>query len=177
MTMLKRRHPIERLLDADRYTEARRAILRELRTDPDNHWLLMSLSDTYYEQFRYQDALDPARRAVHAAPDCPLALWNLACTLDMLDRTTDAAQLYRRIITKSRAVRTFGGCWETRAWSRDLVNDCRWRLARIAEARRDPRAARRWMTGYIRGREAGAKSLYNLRGARKRLAGWSGTTK
>jgi tetratricopeptide (TPR) repeat protein len=63
---------IERLLDAEEWSAARRAIRAELRSDPKNHWLLTRLGLTYYEEKDYRHALECERRALAEAPHCPL---------------------------------------------------------------------------------------------------------
>jgi tetratricopeptide (TPR) repeat protein len=63
---------IERLIEAEDWPAARRAIRAELRSDPKNHWLLTRLELTYYEEKDYQQALACERRALAEAPKCPL---------------------------------------------------------------------------------------------------------
>ena len=75
---------IERLIEAEDWPAARRAIRAELRSDPENHWLLTRLGLTYYEEKDYKQALEWSRRAVGEAPNCPLVLWDYAGTLQML---------------------------------------------------------------------------------------------
>ena len=50
---------IESLIERERWADARKRIERELKSDPDNHWLLTQLGVTLYEERRYRDALVP----------------------------------------------------------------------------------------------------------------------
>src|SRR5215469_7498410 len=51
---------IERLIDAEEWPAARRAIRADLKSDPENHWLLTRLGLTYYEEKDYGRALECA---------------------------------------------------------------------------------------------------------------------
>ncbi len=54
---------IERLLASEDWAGARRAIQGELRHAPDHHWLILRLALTYYEERKYEKALELETRA------------------------------------------------------------------------------------------------------------------
>jgi hypothetical protein len=56
------------------------------RASIDQAGLLTRLSVTYYEQKQYQKSLKCVVEALRVAPNCPLAIWDYAGTLDMLNR-------------------------------------------------------------------------------------------
>ena len=62
----------------------------KLKSSPNDHWLLTRLGLTYYEERRYKQALKYELRALAEAPNCPLALWDYAGSLEMLGRTEAA---------------------------------------------------------------------------------------
>ena len=47
---------INRLFKEEQWEQARIFILKLVEEEPDNHWLLVRLSDTYYEEKKYNDA-------------------------------------------------------------------------------------------------------------------------
>jgi hypothetical protein len=59
---------IEKLIEAEDWPTARRAIRVELRSAPKNHWLLTRLGLTYYEEKDYKRALECELRALAEAP-------------------------------------------------------------------------------------------------------------
>jgi hypothetical protein len=60
-------------------------------------------------------------------PNCPLTLWNLAGTLDSLERPADALKLYTWILLNKKSY-TDDPCWENQEWSDALTTDCVYRL-------------------------------------------------
>src|SRR5689334_14232809 len=95
--------PVERLIAAGKWPEARRVLRALLRERPEDHWLLSRLALTYYEQCAYEKALELELRAVRIAPRCPLALWGLAGTQQMLGQHHEAAMVYQRLIRRGAA--------------------------------------------------------------------------
>lgn len=81
---------IEDAIKRDDWKGARQLVRAALRQQPDSHWLLARLALTYYEEFDYERALAFGQQAYELAPHCPLVLWDLAGTLDMLGRHRDA---------------------------------------------------------------------------------------
>jgi tetratricopeptide (TPR) repeat protein len=159
---------IESLIRRNRWSEARRAILRELRTNPDSHWLLTRLGLTYYEQHQYARALEFAARAVKLAPNCPLALWDNAGALQMLGRHAAASDIYRRLIRRGVKRIANGTCGEGLARARGLVADCHLRLSDSLHAIHRERDAVRHFYKHLDMRGPGCHSIYSLRDLRKK---------
>jgi len=159
---------IERLIAAEDWIGARRKIQQASRGSAPSHWLLSRLALTYYEQYRYKVALKFERRALALAPHCPMVLWGLAGTFDMLERTAEAESIYRRIIRRGPERLATGRCGEGWRWARGLIADCWYRLAQIRERRGDRANARRAWRKYLSLRRAGA-SIYAARDARTRM--------
>ncbi len=82
--MANKLNQIEKYIEEEKWVKARIEILKELKHHKDDHWLIIRLSTTYYEEQKYQKAFELAGRALKLAPNCPLVLWDYACTLDML---------------------------------------------------------------------------------------------
>jgi tetratricopeptide (TPR) repeat protein len=157
---------IERLVAADEWVGARRAIRRAMRRAPDDHWLLTRLGLTYYEQRRYSKALEVERRAARIAPHCPLVLWDLAGTLQMLGRLAEAEALYRRLIRRGASRLATGPCGEGMRWAHGLVADCWYRLGEIQERRGQLAAARLAFAKHRALRRFG-RSIYEARSPRR----------
>lgn len=76
--MAKGSDKIEALIEADNWKAARKAIIAALRTQPESHWLFSRLALTYYEEVKYEKALELDEQASAFAPTCPLAIWGYA---------------------------------------------------------------------------------------------------
>ena len=161
---------IERAIAADKWLEARTLIREELRRDPRNHWLLTRLSLTYYEQKQYRKSLRYVVQALQIAPYCPLAVWDYAGTLDMLNRKKKALQIFQWLISWGEKGIAFGECGEGLRFARSLVADCYYRIARIYEERRERAKAIRAYKQHFLFRRRGAWSIYPLSEVKRRFA-------
>lgn len=161
---------IERAIAASDWARARQLIRRELRQRPDDHWLLTRLSLTYYEQKQYRRSLQYVVQALQTAPYCPLAVWDYAGTLDMLNRKKKALEIFQWLVSWGEERIAFGDCGEGIRSARSLIADCYYRIARIHEERREAsKAVRAYKQHFLR-RERGARSIYPLSEVRRRYA-------
>jgi tetratricopeptide (TPR) repeat protein len=164
---------IESLIREGRWSEARKAITTELRIDPTSHWLITRLGLTYYEQRKYSRALTFAARALELAPRCPLALWDFAGALQMLDRDTEAIAIYQRLIRRGPLRIAKDPCGEGLARSRGLVADCHLRLSDSLRSIGEESGAERHFVKHLDMRGPGCQSIYPLKDitARRRRPG------
>jgi tetratricopeptide (TPR) repeat protein len=149
---------------------ARRLIRKELRKNSDSHWLITRLSLTYYEERDYARSLVFSKRAFKIAPWCPLVLWDLAGTYDMLGRYQEAIAFYRRLLRRGVEAVAFGDCGEGLAWARGLLADCWYRLARCQKKKGRTAEAVRYYGKHLALRGPGCRSIYPLRAVRRELA-------
>ena len=157
---------IERAIESENWSLARKLIRAALRTEPDSHWLLTRLSLTYYEERSYQRSLDLSMRALALAPSCPLALWDAAGSLDMLSREREAVSMYRSLIRRGVSQIAFGPCGEGLAWSRGLVADCWYRIAVCYQRVGRRKLSQRAIQQHLAMRGPGCQSAYPLRQVR-----------
>jgi tetratricopeptide (TPR) repeat protein len=160
---------IELEITRENWGNARKLIKAELRRDPDNHWLLIRLSLTYYEQREYSTALGFSSDALKAAPFCPLVLWNHAGTLQMLGRTNEALAIYQRLIRRGVDRIAFDACGEGMALARGMVADCHYRLADCYKTLKKPRQAVDAYKRHLAMRGPGCRSIYAISAVRKEL--------
>jgi tetratricopeptide (TPR) repeat protein len=111
---------IEKAIEKEDWNAAGLLIQSELEKDSLDHWLLTRLALTYYEQFDYQRALELSGQALELEPECPLALWDYAGALAMLDRPEEAITFYQRIIDRGIDSLAHDQCGEGRARQRVL---------------------------------------------------------
>ena len=154
---------VEVLVRAERWSEARRAITVELRSDPENHWLVSRLALTFYEQHRYKEALRHSERALMLAPRCPLSLWDYAGTLQMLGRDTEAVNVYRGLIRRGSQRIANGPCGEGLARARGLIADCHFRLSKSLHALNRELEAKVHFAKHLDLRGPGCQSIYSLK--------------
>ncbi|MDX2166831.1 MAG: tetratricopeptide repeat protein [Deltaproteobacteria bacterium] len=155
--------PIEKSIRAGRWLTARKAIERALMIDPHNHWLLTRLGLTYYELRDYSAALRCSEQALVLNPKCPLALWDYAGTLQMLDRHREAIEVYRSLLRRGAKRIAHGRCGEGVARARGLIADCHYRLAESLTALGRADEALAAFTKHLDLRGPGCRSIYLLR--------------
>ncbi len=161
---------IELEVARENWVKARKLITEELRHDPDDHWLLIRLSLTYYEQREYSKALGFSNQALEMAPSCPLVLWNHAGALEMLGRTNEALTIYQRLIRRGVNRIAFDACGEGVALARGMVADSQYRLAGCyLTLKRFGQAARAYKR-HLAMRGPGCRSIYSLRVVRNELS-------
>jgi tetratricopeptide (TPR) repeat protein len=154
---------IEELIRTEDWAAARASIEHELVADPDNHWLLTRLALTYYEQYDYKRALQISAQALAQAPRCPLALWDYAGALDMLQRHEEATWIYRQLIRRGVESIAYDKCGEGIGRARGLVADCYYRLSGCYQALGRKRASLRAFTKHLDMRGPGCFSIDPLK--------------
>lgn len=162
------------LLNAGDYAGARAVLERKpLTGDFDDHWFLTRIGLTFYEQRRYVEALDHSQRALVIAPKCPLVLWDLAGTHQMLGDHEQALRFYRRLTSRGVDRLAHGECGEGVAWARTIVADAHYRSASSLSALGRRRAAVNAVDRSLAMRGPGCRSIYpidELRAHRAALA-------
>jgi hypothetical protein len=118
---------INELFHRCKWEAARKLLEAERDKNPDDHWVLTQLGVTFYEQRRYEEALQLFLESLKIVPDCPLTLWNLAGTLDALGKTTQAIHIYTWLL-ESNVSPEQDACWESKEWAEALKADCVYRL-------------------------------------------------
>lgn len=161
---------IERLLVAEKWKEAQPLLHKELLHSPTDHWLWMMLSETYYEEFDYETALECAKRAVELAPQCPLALWHYAGCLSMNGQERAALAAWTLILNRDLDDVAYGECGEGMKWAMQLLNDVHYRMGRIHQFLGEGAQAKASYQKYLHNRSHGVGSLYELKEARRHLA-------
>lgn len=165
---------IENAIKREDWKGVRRLVRAGLRQQPDSHWLLTRLSLTYYEEHDYRRALTIGQRAYTIAPHCPLILWDLAGTYDMLGRYHEAIPIYRQLIRRGVESIAFGDCSEGLSRARGLVADCWYRLARCQRNIGHRMEAIRCYKRHIAMRGPGCRSIYPLQNVRNELYNYEG---
>lgn len=135
---------------------------RQLKQEPNHHWLLTRLSSVLYERRRYASAVKYAEKAFAAVPTCPLVLWDYAGALQMLGRHQEALDLYARIVTRGVSRIATGECGEGRGWARGLVADTHYRASISLAALGNKKASASAFEQCLDERGPGCYSIYRL---------------
>ncbi len=162
---------LSRHFSSNQWAKARRLLLKNLKRDPLDHWLWTRLSTTYYEEKKYEEALRTVRKARRLAPDCPLALWDLAGCLDSLRKKKEAIEYWKKLLRMDVKVLAFGECGEGLRWAKSLLNDCRYRIAKSSVDMGKRNEALKWMRRHLSERKSGLPSIYTLREVKKTQLG------
>lgn len=152
---------IDKLVAAEKWTKARTLILDQLLAAPTDHWLWTTLGLTFYEQRRYEKALQCSRRAVALAPDCPLVLWDYAGCLYMCGHGDAALAIWTLLLSMDLEEVAYGECAEGMDWALQLINDVHYRMGRYYQWKKDPERARVSFEKYLHNREHGVGSIYD----------------
>lgn len=136
---------------------------------PSDHWLWLTLSLTYYEQKKYEQALKCSEWAVHLEPACPLALWHYAGSLYMSGMEASALAIWTSLLSKDIDEVAYGEHGEGMDWALQLINDVHYRVGRYYQhIGRDDLAAEAFGK-YIHNREHGVGSIYELAAVKQHL--------
>ncbi len=95
---------------------------------PNSHWLLSRLALTYYEEFKYEKALEHAALPLELVPNCALAC-GLCRSLEMLGREREALRIYQHLVNRGAESIASGERGEGLPRARGLVADCLYRMA------------------------------------------------
>jgi tetratricopeptide (TPR) repeat protein len=165
---------IERLLQQERWSEARSLIQEELVSAPTDHWLWTTLGLTYYEEKQYEKALECSKRAVELAPDCPLVLWDYAGTLEMNGREAAALAIWTLLLDMDLEDVAYGECGEGMDWALQVINDVHYRMGRYFLRKGRKEQARTSFGKYLHNRSHGVGSIYDAKEVEKLLASLNG---
>ncbi len=159
---------IDDLIHAEQWEQARTLIEKALKKEPESHWLLTQLGETYYEQRQYKKALELLLHSRDILPDCPLTLWHLANTLDALGYHGGAIRLYTWLLRSKKTAKD-DPCWESEAWANALKTDCIYRLGLcFKHCGREDRAAY-CLRKYLALQVVGSEGSYSIDDARRHL--------
>ena len=161
---------IEELIKSEKWKAARKLIQSELKEDPKNHWLLSRLSLTHYEEFNYKQALTISKKAYAIDPKCPLVLWDLAGSLDMLGREKDAIKIYRSLVNRGVESLAYGTCGEGLVKARMLIADCMYRLFLCYRNIGEKKMSQTYLRKHLSLRARGWRSIYSLREVKRKVA-------
>ncbi|HVS37904.1 MAG TPA: tetratricopeptide repeat protein [Gemmataceae bacterium] len=166
---------INDLFEHEKWMDARRLLEQRLKAEPDSHWLLTRLGTAYYEQKNYKKALNLSEKAYKLAPHCPLVLWDLASTLEMLGADLGAVKFYTQLFQKGVRGIAEDECGEGVVWAQSLLADCLYSVAGCLYRLGNEKAP--WfIRQHLEWRAAGIKSIYSAREARDRLLEISGAS-
>ncbi|MGH7139672.1 MAG: tetratricopeptide repeat protein, partial [Pirellulales bacterium] len=161
---------IERHIDKRQWSKARSLLQEEMVYHPSDHWLWLTLSMTYYEQKKYEQALKCSEWAVHLEPACPLALWHYAGSLYMSGMEASALAIWTSLLSMDIDDVAYGEHGEGMEWALQLINDVHYRVGRCYQhIGRDDFAAEAFGK-YIHNREHGVGSIYELAAAKQHLS-------
>jgi tetratricopeptide (TPR) repeat protein len=161
---------INKLFEQEKWAEARKVILADLKKEPNSHWLLTRLSTTYYEERDYLTAIEWGLKAFALAPRCPLVLWDLAGALHMTGDDERALAMYAGLLKRGIKRIAEDECGEGRAWATALLTDCLFRMGESYAALGRTKAAQMAFERYLTLRGRGAESIYSAELAVKELA-------
>jgi hypothetical protein len=115
---------IQKLVNEQKWTKAKKEILQQMQKSPKDMWLLSRLSNVYFGIGNYKKAIAISERAYTVEPDNPLVLWDYAHALYMGQHTRESLNFYQKILKKKPTIiaRTMG--WKiTKA--KEFQNACR----------------------------------------------------
>ena len=155
---------IEELVEKEDWENARKAILEELETNPDSHYLVTRLALTYYEQRQYETTLHYSQESMKLAPRCPLVLWNYAGALEQTGHECEAIRIWKSLLRRGVERIAHGPCGEGIRQAESLLNDCRYRIGKTYYFLGRHALAWHYMHAHLRHRRRGLPSIYSRTG-------------
>jgi tetratricopeptide (TPR) repeat protein len=160
---------IDELILAEKWEEAQTLIYDILSSEPDDHWLLAELAETYYEERKYKKALTIIEKALVLSPHCPLVLWYYTGILEMNGRIEEAIKVYKTIIHRGVRRIADGECGEGIRWARRLIGDSNYKPGSAYAMIGDFKNAEKYIKKHIIYRNRNFPSNYKLRTAKHDL--------
>ena len=161
---------IEAYIAEKNWKQARSLIQDELLFKPMDHWLWMTLGLTYHEEQEYDRAVQCSKRAVQLAPDCPLALWHYAGSLDRAGHGAFALPIWIMLLSMEIEQVAYGDHGEGMGWALQLLNDVHYRMGRYYQRLGKKELASESFRKYLHNREHGVGSIYDLSKAEEYLS-------
>ncbi|MGA2033100.1 MAG: tetratricopeptide repeat protein [Thermoguttaceae bacterium] len=159
---------IGNLFRREQWEEARRILERQREKDPHNHWVLTQLGVTFYEERRYEEALQLFLASQKIVPECPLTLWNLAGSLDSLGKHASAIQIYTWLLLSKRSPDD-DPCWESKEWADSLKADCVYRVGVCFQRLRKKRKAEDCYHQYLDLLSIGIEGSYSIDDVKRQM--------
>jgi predicted Zn-dependent protease len=158
------------LYKAEKWQEAEKLLLGWLQDNPDDHWLLVQLSEVHYLQHQHEKAVEYGEKAFDSEPRCPLAVWQYAEALHAVSRDDEASSLYEQLLRRGINRIAYGMCGEGLPKARSLINDTQFAVADICAEKGDYKRAKRYLIQHIADRGRNCRSVFSLSDARKLMA-------
>src|SRR5262249_34422721 len=136
--------------------------------------ILTQLGVTFYEEHRYDEALNLFLESLRIVPDCPLTLWNLAGTLDALGQPAQGLRIYTWLL-RSKKTPEDDPCWESQEWSDALKTDCVYRLGVCFKHLGQKKKAEGCFHQYLNLISTGIEGTYSIEDVRREIQGLHGT--
>jgi tetratricopeptide (TPR) repeat protein len=152
----------------ENWTEARKILFQLLNKEPDSHWLLTSISSTYYEDKKYKMALRYSTKALKIKSRCPLALMDHATALDMLGRETEAIEIWKSLLRRGIRI-AYGECSEGIRYALKILNTCRLRIGISYKDLNKIELAKKYLKLHLKNRKQGIPCNYTKKEVLKRL--------
>ncbi len=164
MTNMKRKaiisQKINQLFDFENYEEARKLLKQELKVNTDEHWLLVRIATTYYEEKKYKQALEFSEQAIQIAPNCPLTLWEYAGDLEMTGDIYKAIGIWKKLLNKDTQKLANGPCGEGLTAAKALQMDCAFRLGIAFRDLNKVEESKKYFDLHLKLRYPGNRSIY-----------------
>jgi tetratricopeptide (TPR) repeat protein len=169
LTKKEKQQIFNELWKENKWTELREYLFKWLKEEPDDHWLLTQISDSYYLQKYFNEALEYAQKAFEVDAHCPMVIWQFAECLLRLERYEEAEPLYRNLIQRGVKRLAYGKCGEGLRSAKTLVNDSRYALGYILANKSEFKRAERYLKKHIANRSPNCTSRLKLREVKKDL--------
>lgn len=151
----------EQYLKDEEWHKAREIITKLLEITPDDHWLLVQLSSTYYEERDYVKAYEFITDAFVLNPDCPFVMWHLAGTFEMLNKTDEALVIWEEILKRGVKKIAFGECGEGMDRAKSLLADCKYRTGFAYLRQGDKKKALKYLKAYASDIAKSIETIYD----------------
>ncbi|HAN76898.1 MAG TPA: hypothetical protein DCQ31_03530, partial [Bacteroidales bacterium] len=152
---------LNQYFEKENWKGAKKLLVSELNTAPNDHFLLTQLGEVYYEMRQYPKALEYTQKAVEILATCPLALNNYAVVLYMHEKYAEAIEIWLKLLNTTLSEIAYGTCNEGMRFAKSLQNDIRFRLADAYLALGNKKIALEYYQSHYKNRKRGLFSNFS----------------
>ena len=142
------------------WEKAEKILLKLLENEPDNFWLLTSISSLKYEMKKYEESREYSVLAYKLNPNSPLVLWDYAGVLFMLDEEEIAIEHLTKIIDMGEIKVAFEETTEGLKWAKSIINDSYFKIGQAHFYLNNLDKAKTFILIHLNNRKRGLKSLF-----------------
>lgn len=152
---------LNNLIENENWAYAKMLLEEEIRKQPEEYFLITSLSKIYFNMREYNKALKYSTKAINIESNDPLVIYDHGCALSANNKHKEAIYYCKQIVKMDINKVAYGKFGEGMKWAKSIVNDSIFRIA-ISFIKLDkPIIAKKYIKEHLRNRRRGQYSDFS----------------